>query len=69
MPLSLGIKGTLLNNCKGQTNTHMDHIEHLDHFDTLFPVPPMWLEPTIDENREEIPDLIYIDDTEFLGFI
>jgi len=47
----------------------MDHIEHLDHFDTLFPVPPMWLEPTIDENREEIPDLIYIDDTEFLGFI
>lgn len=47
----------------------MDHMEHLDHFDTLFPVPPMWLEPTLDEYTEEIPDLMYTDETEFLGFI
>ena len=41
----------------------------MNHFDTLFPVPPEWLQITLEEHEDETPRMEQLEDSEFLGFI
>jgi len=40
----------------------------MNHFDTLFPVPPQWLETTLEEHEDEMPKQ-KLEESEILGFI
>lgn len=40
----------------------------MNHFDTLFPVPPEWLEATLEEHEVETPIMEKLEESE-LGFI